>query len=79
MEASGLCTPELIKKLRLTTLLDLPQTEALTGLTHTVAYEIPYFDLDGKPTGYARWKLFAKRLSNRLQPETASAAKFLLG
>ena len=63
LEASGLSDPKIVKKLRLTTLLDVEQTRDLTkgAAKHAVAYEIPYFDLDGKPNGYSRWKLIATK------------------
>lgn len=67
LQPSGLDSPATIKRLGLTKLLGKQETAELTGLKdEAVAYEIPYFDLDGKPTGYRRWKIIPIKLTTEL-------------
>jgi putative DNA primase/helicase len=54
---SGLADPRVVKRLMLTKVLSTKETETLTGEKECVAYEIPYFQLDGTRSGFSRWKL----------------------
>jgi hypothetical protein len=57
--ASGLSKPSTIKRLGLGPPMGFEQIRELTGLDDVQAtgYEIPYFDVSGKPLKYSRWKI----------------------
>lgn len=63
LEASGLGDPKIVKRLKFGDVLDPEATGRLTGLDlkkhRAVAYEIPYFDVDGRQAEYSRWKLIS--------------------
>lgn len=63
LEASGLNDPKVLKKLRFGDVLNPTATADRIGIDskrhRLVAYEIPYFDLDGAPTPYSRWKIIS--------------------
>ena len=56
LEASGL-KPATVRRLRIGKPLPPQETEQLTGVERAIAYEIPYFDVEGKPNGFSRYKL----------------------
>jgi hypothetical protein len=58
LEKSGLDDPKLIKKLGLTRVLGPDEVREKLGINNAAAYEIPYFDLDGRAIDYSRFKLF---------------------
>lgn len=57
LEKSGLADSKTIKKLRLDRVLSEEETKRILGIEEAVAYQLPYFALDGTPLKFFRWKL----------------------